>query len=451
MMFRRLAFVVAIAACCGNHNSHPDASSDAVAACTTGTVSGMGVLQDFCPPGDPGANAFLLSASGEVLAIVGYRFPPVNPGDFALVDGWDITYSNVISTFTHVKLSENPDTSCTDQSQTGPLVAEVDGPWAIDLHKGGSLVGKEGPPEQAAPIAEITNQNMNGGKSFDPTMRYAFGFDIIPATVMAKNVNLDAADLTLYQEMVTKGCTTMLVGQAVWKGNNNGSLTNSGCTQTTVTGAACSAATPCPTGQGLVCAGAVGSQTCQPDFSAFPTTINFHLCLPAPTTYINAQNPENDPAMPCAGEEHQRGVHTVQNEPTVIQATFHIDHVLWESFIHDSPAHFDSYASKKTGAGATVALTFDDMKGQPFTPFVDTFGHQVPWRNCVGASYTPPSNGAMSFDTQGRTVNPNGTCMQGNCNVIRDFADYTLFNHSTFGHLNADGLAFVSRDFPSPM
>jgi hypothetical protein len=403
---------LALAACGNPHNPAPDGPG----ACATGTISGMGMLQDFCPPADPGANAFLVSASGEVLAIVGYRFPPVNPGDFALVDGWDITYSNVITTFDHVKLSSGPDTSCSDESLTGALVAEVDGPWAIDLHKGGSLVGKAGPPEQAAPIAEIKDQNKNGNAAFDPTQRYAFGFDVIAATTLAKNVNLDAADLARYQDMIAKGCTTLLVGEAVWKGNS--------CTQTTVAPAY--------------------------DFSVLPKTVSFSLCLPAPTSYINAQNPENDPAAPCAGEEHQRGVHTVQNQPTIAQATFHIDHVLWESFIHDSPAHFDSYAAKKAGAGATASITFDDFRGFALAPFVDAQGHQVPWRDCVGTSYTPPGTGAMSFDTQGVPINPSGRCDATSCNAIRDFYDYTLFNHSTFGHLNADGLAFVKRNYPSP-
>jgi hypothetical protein len=383
----------------------------------------MGMLQDFCEPGDPGPNAFLLSASGEVLAITGYRFPPVNPGDFALVDGWDITYTNVISTFNKVRLSNGPDTSCTDQSMIGSDVAEADGPWAIDLHKGGSLVGKEGPPEQAAPIAEIRNQNLAGNAAFDPSTRYAFSFDIIPATTMAKNVNLDAADLALYQEMITKNCTTMLVGTAVWNGNNSGTLPG-GCTQTTVTPVY--------------------------DFAVIPKTVNFHLCLPASTSYINAQNPENDPAAPCGNEEHQRGVHTVRNQPTVIQATFHIDHVLWESFVHDSPAHFDSYASKYAGASGTPTITFDDFKGYPLAPFVDPQGHQVPWRNCLGADYTPPTSGAMTFDTNGIPVNPSGTCDAQSCTSIRDFYDYTLYNHSTFGHLNADGLAFVQHHYPSP-
>jgi len=34
--------------------------------------------------------------------------------------------------------------------------------------------------------------------------------------------------------------------------------------------------------------------------------------------------------------------------------------------------------------------------------------------------------------------------------AIRDFYDDTTYNHSTFGHLHADGLSFVDRQYPSP-
>ena len=63
------------------------------------------------------------------------------------------------------------------------------------------------------------------------------------------------------------------------------------------------------------------------------------------------------------------------------------------------------------------------------------------------ATYTPPGDGAMTFDTLTIPVNPTGRSRRWS---IRDFYDYTLYNHSTFGHLNADGLSFVDRQYPSP-
>ena len=33
---------------------------------------------------------------------------------------------------------------------------------------------------------------------------------------------------------------------------------------------------------------------------------------------------------------------------------------------------------------------------------------------------------------------------------MRDYADYMTYDQSTQGHLNSDGLCFVSRHYPSP-
>ena len=119
------------------------------------------------------------TASGEVLALGGYAYPQTDPRAAAFVDGWQVQFSKLLVTIDKISLWTNPDTSPTDQSMVGQKVAELDGPWAIDLHKGGPLTGKGGADEQAFPIATLDNQNLNGNKSFDPTMRYAFGFDIV--------------------------------------------------------------------------------------------------------------------------------------------------------------------------------------------------------------------------------------------------------------------------------
>lgn len=91
--------------------------------------------------------------------------------------------------------------------------------------------------------------------------------------------------------------------------------------------------------------------------------------------------------------------------------------------------------------------TLEDFKNYAFKPFVDHQNHQVPFRSCVdAATYTAPGTAAMAFDTLTIPVNPTGDPAM----VIRDFSDYTTYNHSTFGHLNADGLSFVDRQYPSP-
>src|SRR5947209_5624911 len=110
------------------------------------------------------------TASGESLALGGYDFP----GDPSFSDGWEIRFTKFLAVFDKVTLSANPDAVPSDQSKTGKLVVQIDGPWAVDLHKGGPLTGKGGSDEQAVAIETIMNQNQNGNADFDPTVRYAF-------------------------------------------------------------------------------------------------------------------------------------------------------------------------------------------------------------------------------------------------------------------------------------
>jgi hypothetical protein len=381
-----------------------------------------GGLADFDVPCDPGGDGILITASGESFARLGYAFPPVNPGDVFFVDGWAITFDRVLTTFDHVTLSSGPDKSPTDPSLcddgsgraitcgTGSsVVAEVDGPFAIDLHQMGPLADADGVADDATPIAALTGRNRQDNDAFDETVPYAFGFEVVPATLSARNVNLDAAAVLDYQAMVASGYTTLLVGTATWQG------------------------TSC-------------SQTAPYDFTALPTTLHLRIGLTAPTVYRNAQNPALT-GDPLPGEEAPRGVQTENNQSVIAQATFHLDHVFWESFVHDSPAHFDSFAARYAGAAGTPTVKLEDFQGFRFTPFVDIHDHLLPWRSCVPSTvYTPPGTGAMAFDTLSIAVDPIGDPTR----VIHDFHDYVLYNHSTFGHLNADGLAFTDRQYPSP-
>jgi hypothetical protein len=164
----------------------------------------------------------VFAASGEVLALTGYAFPPATPDDVAFVDGWEVLFDRLLVTIDKITISSNPDKSSGDQSQTDALVGEVDGPWAVDLHKSDPtyLEGKGGAGEQAVPITTLTNQNKNGGAPFpaDGT-RFAFGFDIVPAVATATKINLDAAAQADYDEMVTNQCAVLYAGTATFKGD----------------------------------------------------------------------------------------------------------------------------------------------------------------------------------------------------------------------------------------
>jgi hypothetical protein len=352
------------------------------------------------------------TASGEVLALGGYDFPPAAPGDPVFVDGWQVVFDEVLVTFDNITLSENPDKSPTDQSQTDQAVARVSGPWAVDLHKGGPLPGKGGSGEQAVAIAMVRNQNLNGNKAFDETKRYAFGFDIVAATNSATKINLDAAGLTDYAEMVRQGWTVLYSGTATFKGTT--------CTNT-------DASYP---------------------FNQLPTTVKFKFGFKSPATYINCQNKDNDPALPFANEEHQRGVQIKSNQTTIAQATLHTDHPFWESFVHDSPAHFDQLAARAVPVNGVSTVTLENVRGVNFTSFRDTSNRPLPWRSCLPpAAYTfPDSSTTMHFDTRGIPYNPSGDPTE----ALRDYLDYMTYTEATEGHLNADGLCFVKRNYPSP-
>src|ERR1700760_3636762 len=139
---RRLSVLVLVLAACGGNDTQSQPK-----VCDHN--SGMGVLADFDVPCDPGGNGILITASGEAFAKDGYAFPPASPDDVYFVDGWAISYTRILTTFDQITLSRDPDKSPTDQSLcddgngnaikcgTGASVlAEVDGPFAIDLHKG---------------------------------------------------------------------------------------------------------------------------------------------------------------------------------------------------------------------------------------------------------------------------------------------------------------------------
>lgn len=348
------------------------------------------------------------TASGEVLALGGYAFPPAGPDEPAFVDGWEVRFDSLIVTLDRLTLSENPDRSPTDQSQTDGPVAQVSGPWAVDLHQGGPLLGKGGSDERAVPLATLDRKR--DGQPFDETRRYAFGFDVVPASDAARRVNLTAQGQADYAEMVRRGFTVLYTGTATFKGT--------GCKAT-------SAAY---------------------DFTALPRVVKFRLGFAAPTSYVNCQNPDNDPAQPLSGEEHQRGVQIKANAATVAQATIHTDHPFWQTFEHDAPAHFDALAARAQAVGADQVVTLDDLVGVDFTAFADRGGQPLPWRSCVD-TYTPPNQSAvMGFDSQGIPRQPGGDPTQ----VLRDYADYMTYSLSTQGHLNADGLCYVKRNYPSP-
>jgi hypothetical protein len=90
------------------------------------------------------------------------------------------------------------------------------------------------------------------------------------------------------------------------------------------------------------------------------------------------------------------------------------------------------------------------MKGVDFTAFKDNAGHAVAMRSCVGETlYSPPYavGDQLHFDPLAVPVNKTGTDPSA---ALKDYFDYIRYTQSTQGHLNSQGLCFVSRNYASP-
>jgi hypothetical protein len=428
-----VGMVLALASCSSSSPLPVTCASGAM--CTTTAPGGgtaSGALAAFTPPTDPGPGGVLFSASGEELALTGYAFPPAAMDDPAFVDGWDVKFARLLVTVDNITLSQGPNAKPGDQSCVEPTVAKVSGPWAIDLSHSdpGYLMGKGGGGEQAVPIVALESQNYPAGNTsaFDTSgaTPYAFGFDVVQATSSAMNVNLDAAGQADYQTMIADGCAVLYVGTATFQGTT--------CT--------------CPTAAdpNHAC-----DATTYAGWPAVGDAVPFHLCFKSPTTYVNCQNPDNDPAKPLAGEEHERGIFFKKDASVVAQVTIHTDHPFWDSVLHDSPAHFDQFAAlvagKKTN-GAFPTVTLDGTQTMDYTGYKDAAGNALDWRYCIA----PPTDvhaeltGPMAFDPQGI---PHTSGADG-CMGLRNYYDFATYNQSTQGHLDSDGLCYVARHYPSP-
>jgi hypothetical protein len=410
-------------------------------------------------PPDPGPGGIYVTISGESNAFTGYPFPPASfQADTYMFDGWEFQIEEYIVVVDQIVLWSDPNLSATNQSLHGTQVAHLSGPFVVDLHKGGTIVGQGGYPEEATAIGVLTNQNDNGGAAFDPTQTYGFGFSTIPAGPIpgysgpvagynAYNVNLDESEAADYAYMVANGASVYYRGHAVWKGNDPSNPY--ACTET-VTG-------PGPTLDRVHIDGGAeaGVLTYTPDggynFVGEPESgMNFRFAFSTPTSYVNCQN-YTAQGMGIGGESSPRGIQVSESVSAIAQVTVHMDHPFWESFAEDTPVHWDQIAAQYVGVappdGGVIESHLDDFHGVAFQGFTDHEGTPIPWRNCSGSNYTPPGNGQMSFNTLTVPVCPHG---DNPAVCIRDYYDYIRYTQSTQGHLNSQGLCYIDRQFPSP-
>jgi hypothetical protein len=344
--------------------------------------------------------------SGEAAATKGFSFP--EGSDVTFADGWELHFSHVLVTVADVTLSENPDKAPADQAKTDAAVARAAGPWAVDLAVAGSVpaAGGEG---TATPLTTIAAENLEGDEPFAADRRYAFGYRIVAAQAAAARVNFagDAATETLYARMINEGFTVLYVGTATFAGKD------------------CSTSDPAY------------------DVTGLPTELPFELGFRTPTTYINCQNQENQ-GTAFEGEEYQRGIAILPNQPALAQITLHLEHPFFSDTVHDSSIYFDQLAARFDGA----PLTTDELIGVDPTAFTDLKGAALPWRVCPSdAAPELPLGRQRSFGVGHTLVDPVGDPR----GAFRDYRDFIAYVQSTQGHLNGgEGLCYVARGYPSP-
>lgn len=340
------------------------------------------------------SGGLVVTVSAEGLGANGYAFPPAAGQEVAFVDGWEVLFDRIVVIVDNVRLSSMPDKNPGDQGQTGADVVRRTGPWALDLKKPGNELDKGG----AGLVAiRLPIDDMRGSLVLE--QRYAFGYDLVPATANAQLVNL-AAEEPAFLGMVARGERVLVTGTATFKGDP----------------ATCEAS------------------RADYDFGGVPKSIRFEFGFGGPVSYANCQNPDNT-GKPIEGEEAPRGIQLAPNAPTIAQITVHTDHLFWSTVSHENVPMFDQFAAHAhaTEQDANVSLvTLDDMANAPIAPVTDSSGAPLPWRSCVGTElyHLPTLPVDMTFDPLGQP--------------LRTLRDFVLFNAATMGHLNADGLCYVA-------
>ena len=114
---------IAFASCSSSSSKTVTCASSAICAATApanGTASAT--LAVFTPPTDPGPGGVLFAASGEVLALTGYAFPPATADAAAFVDGWDVHFTRLLVTVGGIPKAMTP-------AEFGKLVADETEKW----------------------------------------------------------------------------------------------------------------------------------------------------------------------------------------------------------------------------------------------------------------------------------------------------------------------------------
>lgn len=340
-----------------------------------------------CGPGEQaaGAGRVDVSISGEDEAREGLLFnPSPKDGEPVFVDGWSVKFDRWLMVVGNVRLNEaGPDPA--QQQRVGALVAQRSGSWVADLVRPSASrpagAGSQGDIDGAY---LFSFEGRDGGGALDSKSRYAFSYDVVPATAATQRANLDAAGEAALAQMVQKGLSVWVEGTATR-----------------------------------------AADTASP-FDGYPTKVSFQLAWGRQTGQINCSNPDNG-----NDEEKNRGVQPRQDGPQRAVITIHTEHLFYDKLNVEAPnLRFDPIAARARRTGDGAAVTLDDLAGANVVKLTGSDGKEVPDRGNL-PGYQPRA-GALSYD-------PNGTP------GVATLKDFLVYSASSMAHLNGEGLCFIQR------
>jgi hypothetical protein len=356
-------------------------------ACTRPLAAALLLGSFACGPGEQpgGAGRIDVSISGEDQARDGIPFDPApRDGEPVFVDGWSVTFERWLMVVGAPRLSE-PGPDPAQQRLVGAPVAAREGSWVADLTRPSTTApaGAAGQGDIDGAYLFSFDRRMDGG-ALDSKTRYAFSFDVTPATAATQKVNLDAAGEAALGQMVQQGLAVWVEGTAT------------------------------------------RADDAMMPFDSYPTKVTFQLAWGRQTGQINCSNPDNgnDP-------EKNRGVQPRQDGAQRAVITIHTEHLFWDKLNVEAPnLRFDPIAARARKTGTEGAVTLDDLAGAMVVKLTGSDGRDVTDRGSL-PGYTR-RDGALSYD-------PNGTP------GVATLKDFIVYSARSMAHLNGEGLCYVDR------
>ena len=367
--------------------------------CPPGTATALNATctPDFTATAPNAAGSIQVTFSGETLGVNGLPFQPVSQGDPVFVDGWSVSFDEILVVVGNFKLAPGA-TQSPNWSTIETPVATSTGPYVLDVHKPAGFVGKDG-VEPAGPIFVWNAQD--DGTAFDTGTRYSFSYSTEKASYPATQINLTAAQFPDYDMMVQKGWSKLYRGTATYVGT-----------------------------------GSYPDATIQAKFAAFPTTIHFAFGWNDGTQNLDCINPDFGDETDLAN----RGIQPTSSGAVIAQVTLHVDHAFWDILKQEgAPLRFDPIAAWAP-QGTTAASPFL-INTLASTPLAATFSDGTPLPDRApdqtqlsGTPFTTDQSNPAQV-----TLGLNGVPASG----IGGLADYMAFSAQSQMHLNANGLCYI--------